>query len=167
EIGGKQVELLKETVPRLSRLAVLGASNSLGTAQNLKEVELAAEAFGVKLQYLDVRDSKDIENAFRAASTERADAVLVLTTSILNSQRKQTTNLGAEGPFPRNFSFPKMGGGWGFWRLGRAFPRFAPPPPYLCEKDPKGGKPRRSAGGTAEKIRVHHQFESGETNRTD
>jgi putative ABC transport system substrate-binding protein len=53
EISGKQLELLKEVVPKLSRVAVLGSSTRPGNAQNLKETELAAGAFGVKLQYLD------------------------------------------------------------------------------------------------------------------
>jgi hypothetical protein len=44
---------LKEIVPRLSRLAVVGESTYPGNAQSLREVELAAAAFGVKLQYLD------------------------------------------------------------------------------------------------------------------
>jgi putative ABC transport system substrate-binding protein len=55
EISGKQLELLKEIVPRLSRVAVLGNSTVPGNAQSLRETELAAGAFGVKLQYLDVR----------------------------------------------------------------------------------------------------------------
>ena len=76
ELSGKQLELLKEIVPKLSRVAVFGTSTSPGNAQMLKEIELAAEAFGVKLQYLDVLDPKDIETAFRAASKGRADAVL-------------------------------------------------------------------------------------------
>ena len=79
ELSGKRLELLKETVPRLSRVAVLGTSTNPGNAQALKEMELAAGAFEVKLQYLDVLDPKDIETAFRAASKGRADAVLVLT----------------------------------------------------------------------------------------
>jgi ABC-type uncharacterized transport system substrate-binding protein len=78
EISGKRLELLKEIVPKLSRVAVLGTSTRPGTAQELKEVELAAGAFGVELQYLDVLDPKDIETAFRAASKSRADAVLML-----------------------------------------------------------------------------------------
>jgi putative ABC transport system substrate-binding protein len=78
EISGKRLELLKEIVPKLSRVAVLGTSTRRGTAQELKEVELAAGAFGVELQYLDVLDPKDIETAFRAASKSRADAVLML-----------------------------------------------------------------------------------------
>jgi putative ABC transport system substrate-binding protein len=78
EINGKRLELLKEIVPKLSRVAVLGTSTRPGTAQELKELELAAGAFGVKLQYLDVLDPKDIETAFRAASKGRVDAVLML-----------------------------------------------------------------------------------------
>ena len=58
EISGKQLELLKEIVPRLSRVAVLGTSTQPGNAQALKEMELAAGAFGVKLQYLDVLESQ-------------------------------------------------------------------------------------------------------------
>ena len=51
EISGKRLELLKEIVPKLSRVAVLGTSTGPANAQSLKEVELAAGAFGVKLQY--------------------------------------------------------------------------------------------------------------------
>src|SRR5712692_2049011 len=54
ELSGKQLELLKETVPRLSRVAVFGTSTSPTTPPSLKEVEPAAGALGVKLQYLDV-----------------------------------------------------------------------------------------------------------------
>ena len=60
EISGKQLELLKEIVPRLSRVAVLGTSTQSGYAQVLKETELAAGALRVKLQYLDVLSHKDI-----------------------------------------------------------------------------------------------------------
>ena len=78
ELSGKRLELLKEIIPKLSRVAVLGTSTNPGNAQALRETELAAGAFKVKLQYLDVLDPKDIETAFRAASKGRADAVLVL-----------------------------------------------------------------------------------------
>src|SRR5262249_9642339 len=61
EISGKQLELLKEIVPTLSRVAVFGTSTNPGNAQALREVELAAGALGVKLQYLDILDSQDIE----------------------------------------------------------------------------------------------------------
>ena len=100
EISGKQVELLKETVPRLSRLAVFGTSTSPGNAQSLRETELAAGAFGVKLQYLDVLNLKDIETAFRAATKERADAVLVLVSPLLLPQRTQVADLALKSRLP-------------------------------------------------------------------
>jgi putative ABC transport system substrate-binding protein len=78
ELSGKQLELLKETIPKLSRLAVFGTSTLPGNARMLSEVEIAAKAFGVKLQYLDVLGPNDIESAFRAAVKGRADAVLFL-----------------------------------------------------------------------------------------
>ena len=89
EISGKRLELLKEIVPKLSRVAVLGTSTNPGNAQALRETELAAGTFGVQLQYLDVLSPKDIETAFRAASKGRADAVLVLASPVLNSHRTQ------------------------------------------------------------------------------
>jgi ABC-type uncharacterized transport system substrate-binding protein len=78
EISGKRLELLKEIVPKLSRVAVLGVSTNPGNSQSLRETELAAGALGVQIQYLDIRDSKDIDAALRTASKGRADAVLVL-----------------------------------------------------------------------------------------
>jgi putative ABC transport system substrate-binding protein len=78
ELSGKRLELLKEIIPDLSRVAVFGTSTYPGNAQALKESELAAKAFGVKLQHLDVLDPKGIETAFRAASKGRADAGLWL-----------------------------------------------------------------------------------------
>jgi putative tryptophan/tyrosine transport system substrate-binding protein len=100
ELSGKRLEILKEIVPKLSRLAVLGNSPDPGNGQNLKEVELAAKAFGVKLQYLDVLISKDIEAAFRAASKERTDAVLVLQSSVLVSHRTQLADLAVKSRLP-------------------------------------------------------------------
>jgi putative tryptophan/tyrosine transport system substrate-binding protein len=100
EISGKQLELLKEIVPRLSRLAVFGNSTHPGNAQALKETEFAARALAVQLQYLDVRDPKDIETAFRAASKGRADAVLVLENAVLTSHRKQLVELAVKSRLP-------------------------------------------------------------------
>jgi putative ABC transport system substrate-binding protein len=100
ELSGKQLELLKETIPKLSRVAVFGTSNNPDNAQVLREVELAAGAFGVKLQYLEVREPKDIETVFRAASKGRADAALVLPSSIFNSHRTQVVELAVKSRLP-------------------------------------------------------------------
>jgi|SRR5947208_6933387 len=100
EISGKQLELLMEIVPRLSRVAALGNSNEPGNAQALREVEVAAGAFGVQLQHLDVRDPKDIETAFREARKERAGAVLVLPSPVLLTQRTQIVVLTVKSRLP-------------------------------------------------------------------
>ena len=100
EIGGKQLELLKEIVPRLSRVAVLGTSTQPGNAQSLREAEVAAQALAVKLQYLDVLSPKDIEPVFRTASNGRAEAVLVVRASVFFSHRKQIVDLAAKRQLP-------------------------------------------------------------------
>jgi len=100
ELSGKRLELLKEVVPRLSRVAVLGSSTEPANAQSLKETELAAGAFGVKLQYLSILGSKDIETAFGAASKARADAVLVFGGAVLNSHRTQIADLAIKSRLP-------------------------------------------------------------------
>jgi putative ABC transport system substrate-binding protein len=100
ELSGKQLELMKEVVPRLSHIAVFGTSTSSGNAQSLREVELAAGAFGVKLQYLDVLSPKDIETAFRAASKWRADAILMLPGPVFVLQRAQFADLAAKNRLP-------------------------------------------------------------------
>jgi putative tryptophan/tyrosine transport system substrate-binding protein len=101
EISGKQLELLKEIVPKLSRVAVFGTSTRPGNAQLLKEVELAAGVFGVKLQYLDVVSPKDIETAFRAASKGRADAVLMLVAGgIASAHRTEIVELAVKSRLP-------------------------------------------------------------------
>ena len=101
EISGKRLELLKQTVPRLSRVAAFGNSTNPESAQSLKETELAAGALALQLQYQDVRDPKDIETAFRAASKGRADAVLVLSaTPALLSQRTQVVELAVKNRLP-------------------------------------------------------------------
>ncbi|MBM2806852.1 MAG: transporter substrate-binding protein [Deltaproteobacteria bacterium] len=78
ELSGKRLELLKEIIPKLSRVAVFGTSTSPDTAPALREVEIAAKAFGVKLQYLDILSPKDFETVFRATSKGHAEAVLYL-----------------------------------------------------------------------------------------
>ena len=103
ELSGKQLELLKEIVPKLSRVAVLGTSTQPGYAQVLKESELAAGALRVKLQYLDVLSPKDIETAFRAATKGRADAVLALQSAVLLPQRTQLADLAVKSRLPATY----------------------------------------------------------------
>jgi putative ABC transport system substrate-binding protein len=107
ELSGKRLELLKEIVPKLSRMAVFGDSTAPGNAQALKETELAAGAFGLKLQYLDVLGPKDVETAFRAATKGRVDAVLVLVSPVLIAQRRQIADLAAKNRLPLAYGQPE------------------------------------------------------------
>jgi len=101
ELSGKRLELLKEIVPRLSSVAVFGTSTIPGNAQSLKEVEFAAGAFGVKLQYLDVLGPKDIETAFRTAGKGRADAVLwLVAAAVASAHRTKIADLAVKGRLP-------------------------------------------------------------------
>ena len=103
ELSGKRLELLKEVARKVSRVAVFGTSTQPGVAQALKETELAAAALKVELQNLNVLEPKDIESAFRAANKGRADAVLVLTSPVIFSQRTQISDLGARNHLPAIF----------------------------------------------------------------
>jgi len=108
ELSGKRLELLKEIVPKLSRVAVLRSSISPGNMDTLREVETAAQELKIKLQYLDVLNPNDIETAFRAAGKELADAVIVLSDSILTSQRRQIIDLAVKSRLPASYPRPEF-----------------------------------------------------------
>jgi putative ABC transport system substrate-binding protein len=100
ELSGKQLELLKEILPKLSRLAVFSDKTEPGNPTSLKEIEVAAKGFGVQLFYMDVQAAKDIDPAFRAASSKRAEALLVLPSPAMNQRRKQIVGLAAKSRLP-------------------------------------------------------------------
>jgi putative ABC transport system substrate-binding protein len=105
ELSGKRLELLKEIIPKLSRVAVFGTSTMPGEAQMLREVELAAKAFGVKIQYLDVLSPKDLETAFRAAVKGRAEAVLPMWAgAVAMPHRTEIAELAVKNRLPTIFS---------------------------------------------------------------
>ena len=108
EISGKQIELLKEMIPKLSRVAVFGNSNQPGNPQALKETELAAQAFRVELHYLDVRGPEAIDTAFREAKSWRADAVIVLGNVVVTSHSKQFAELALKTRLPAIYWSPEF-----------------------------------------------------------
>ena len=113
ETSGKRLELLKEIVPKLSRVAILGNPSNPGNAQGLKETELAASAFKIQLQYLNVQSLKDLESAFREVRKGAADAVLDLGGPVLTVQRRALVDLAAKSRLPMMYvrrSFVEAGG---------------------------------------------------------
>ncbi|PYT86201.1 MAG: hypothetical protein DMG36_26610 [Acidobacteria bacterium] len=127
--------------PKISRVAVLGTSTTPGTAQELKEAELAAGAFGAKLQYLNVLDPKDIETAFRAAGKGRADAVLVLTSGVFNSQRKQIVELAVKNRLPAIYNAAEWVEGGGLMSYGVSVTDLYRRAATYVDKILKGAKP--------------------------
>jgi putative ABC transport system substrate-binding protein len=101
ELSGKRLELLKEAIPRLSRVAVFVTGSSQDDARALKEIELAAGAVAVKLQQVKVLDPKEIEPAFRAAVKGPAEAVLsIMGGPVAASRRKQIAELAVKSRLP-------------------------------------------------------------------
>jgi putative ABC transport system substrate-binding protein len=141
EISGKQLELLKEIVPRLSRVAVVGTSSNPGNAQMLRETELAAGAFAVQLQYLDVGSPKNIETVFRAASKGRADAVLVLPNPVLLSQRAQLADLAAKNRLPAMYGQPEYADAGGLMFYGASITEMFRRAATYVDKILKSAKP--------------------------
>ena len=108
EISGKQLEILKEVVLRLARVAVFGTSFSPGNAQRLKEIELAAAALGVKCQLIDILAANDVKPAFQKAAKGHADAVLQLSSTVFNSQRAAILQLAAKTRSPVIYPWPEF-----------------------------------------------------------
>jgi putative ABC transport system substrate-binding protein len=141
ELSGKQLELLKEIIPRLSRVTVVGSSVHPGTAQSIKEMELAAAAFKVQLQHIDVLEPKDIETAFGAASKGRADAVLVLTSVVTNSHRKEIVELAVKNRLPAIYYTAEWVETGGLMTYGASFTDLFRRAATYVDKILKGAKP--------------------------
>jgi len=141
EISGKRLEVLKETVPKLSRLAVLGSSTEPGNALSLRETELTAGAVGVQIQYLEVPDPKDIGTAFHAASRGRADAILVLPSTVLNSRRTQIVDLAVKSRLPAIYFTAEWAEDGGLMSYGVNFNELFRRAAIYVDKILKGRKP--------------------------
>ena len=141
EISGKRLELLKEIIPKLSRVAVLGTSTRPGNAQSLREVELAAGAFKVQVQYLDVLDVKDIETAFRAGTKGHAEAILVLQSPGLFSQRTQVADLAVKNRLPAIYPQTEYTEAGGLMYYGANTPDLFRRAAVYVDKILKGAKP--------------------------
>jgi putative tryptophan/tyrosine transport system substrate-binding protein len=113
ELSSKRLEILREVIPKLSRVAVLGSSTGPSYGIVMRELELAANVLGVKLQYLDILEPKDVETAFRAAAEERADGVTTFASAMVVSQRAQIVELAAKNRLSgiyHNSQFSEAGG---------------------------------------------------------
>jgi putative ABC transport system substrate-binding protein len=111
ELGGKQIELLKEAVPTLSRLAVLWDA-TIGNVQ-YRATEMAARSAGITLQSLPIQRVEDIDQAFEHAAREQAHGMVVLSSPLIFFERSHIANLALNTRLPTISLFtasPKVGG---------------------------------------------------------
>jgi putative ABC transport system substrate-binding protein len=142
EMSGKQLEILKEIIPKLARVAVFGSSaTSPSNARQLREIELAAGAFKVNVQYLAVVSPKDIDAAFRAATQRRAEAILVQPGPIFNSHRTQTAKLAVENQLPAMYNHSQYVIDGGLMTYSPSLPDLDRRAAAYVDKILKGAKP--------------------------
>ena len=113
DLTGKQLQLLKEMVPKVSRVALLRNPDNLADTAMLREAEAAAHALGVRLQTLEARNPQEIDNAFAAMTRELAGALLILPDNMLLSQRSQIAELAVKRRLPsirQSSAFAEAGG---------------------------------------------------------
>ena len=93
ELSGKRLELVKETLPKIDRVAVLWDPLGPGPAVAFKETQAVAPPMGLQLQSLEIRSPNDFEGAFKAAIAERSGAVIVLQSFLTNAHRRRIVDL--------------------------------------------------------------------------
>ncbi len=141
EVSGKRLDLLREILPKLTRVAVFGTTTFPGNRRSLNETELAAGAVGVQVHYLDVRTADAIESAFGDALKRRPDAAVVLAGAVIFSQRKQIANLAAKTRLPVIFPQSEYVEDGGLMSYAPNYPDLFRRAAYYVDKILKGAKP--------------------------
>ena len=141
EIAGKQLELLKEVVPKLTHAAVLGNLTNPGNIHELKETELAAGTFGVQIRFFNVQGPKDIDSAFGAVSKGQAQAIVVLGNPVLNRHRTQVIELAAKTRLPATYARPEFVEAGGLMNYGASYNDLFRRAATYVDKILKGAKP--------------------------
>jgi putative ABC transport system substrate-binding protein len=142
EVVGKQLELLKETVPKLSQVAALwNPANPIFQAIQRKETEVAARALGVQLRILEARGPGDIERAFAAMTSKRTRALLVLGDPVFTSHRKRIADLAVNGRLPTVSGSREFVDAGGLMAYGPSFTEMYRRAAVYVDKILKGTKP--------------------------
>jgi putative ABC transport system substrate-binding protein len=113
ELSGKRLELLKEVLPNVSRVAVLWQPGGPGSALRAKETEATAPTLGMKVQLIGVRGPADFDDAFSAMKKERADALIPLRSPLIGNQVSRIIELAAKNRLPAMYDereFAEAGG---------------------------------------------------------
>jgi len=141
ELSGKQLELLKEAVPKITRVAVLSNPAGPDAGPSVKGLEAAARVLGVKLRVLEVQEPNEFDNAFATMSKERAGALIVLADRMFNSQRPRIVGLAAKSRLPAMYALREYMDDGGLMFYGAALPDMYRRAAYYIDKILKGTKP--------------------------
>ena len=141
EVVGKGLELLRETVPRVSRVAILWNPSNPGNAHQLRGAEAAASALGMRLQPVEVRAPVEIDGAFATMTRERVGALVVLLDALFYDQRARIVDLAARNRLPAVYGYSVFTDAGGLMAYGAS--RFALPRSAAAYVDKilKGAKP--------------------------
>jgi putative ABC transport system substrate-binding protein len=104
DLAGKRVELLKEILPKMSRLSILFDSRALAAEIFIKETEAAAKPLGMQVRSLGVRAPEELDDVFRNAIKERAEAITVVATGLINPSRGKVLAFVAKSRLPAMYS---------------------------------------------------------------
>ena len=141
DLSGKRLELLKETVPRLTRVGVLWNPTDRGATATFKETEATARAFGVQVQSLEVRSPSDFDAAFKAATQGRVHGLNVLQSGLINTHRTQIVELVTKNRLPTMFAEGAHVESGGLMSHGPNFPDLWRRAAVYVDKILKGTKP--------------------------
>ncbi len=140
-LSGKRVELLKEILPRATRLGVLLYEPNPWTALVMREVGAAARTLGMELQRLEVHRPTEFDVAFRAAVTGRAAALLVLEDPFMFQHRATIVGLAARHRLPAAYGFREFVDAGGLISLGANVPDLFRRAAVFVDKILEGAKP--------------------------
>jgi putative ABC transport system substrate-binding protein len=113
ELSGKRLELLKETNPKLSRVAYIFNPSTPGASEVLSELEVSSKTLGLQIQSIEVRQSNEIDGAFDVAAKARTGALIIAQQPPVSSDLKRIINLTAKHRLPAIYSdknWPEAGG---------------------------------------------------------
>ena len=140
-LSAKRLEVIKEVVPGLSRGAVLWNAANPALAYPWRESQSAADALGVTLQSIEVRDPKDIETAFAKIAQERPDALIVLQDALTLQHRKEIIDFAIQSRLPGMFVAKEWVVAGGLMSYGESLPDMYRRGAYFVDKILKGAKP--------------------------
>jgi len=135
------MELLKETVPKISRVAVLWYLDLPTAAQLLNHTEETARELGLQVQSLGVRTPNEIESAFSVLSKRRADAIVVLPGAVIFGYRTRIVELAAKSRLPAMYADREFTLGGGLMSYTTNIPDLYRRAAYYVDKILKGTKP--------------------------